>query len=147
MRELYEVGVWKNIIKGWDLVGNRVSFEVENRGKMKFWKNSWCTNSPLCASFPYFYVLASSKEVWDDLGKKSHWNPRFAKHMNDWELDNVETFFSMLQRKGSWTSSPRILPVCYATFCLLLIYVFTYRKKKEKVLEEGRKGWSAMDEF
>ena len=27
-------------------------------------------------------------------------------------------------------SSPRILPVCYAAFCLLLIYVFTYRKKK-----------------
>ena len=26
-------------------------------------------------------------------------------------------------------SSPRILPVCYAAFCLLLIYVFTYRKK------------------
>ena len=28
------------------------------------------------------------------------------------------------------SSSPRILPVCYAALCLLLIYVFTYRKKK-----------------
>ena len=29
-------------------------------------------------------------------------------------------------------SSPRILPVCYAALCLLLIYVFTYQKKKKK---------------
>ena len=29
-------------------------------------------------------------------------------------------------------SSPRILPVCYAAFCLLLIYVFTYHKKKKR---------------
>ena len=28
-------------------------------------------------------------------------------------------------------SSPRILPVCYAALCLLLIYVFTYQKKKK----------------
>ena len=32
-------------------------------------------------------------------------------------------------------SSPRILPVCYAALCLLLIYVFTYRKK---ILGGGR---------
>ena len=30
-------------------------------------------------------------------------------------------------------SSPRILPVCYAAFCLLLLYVFTYREKMDRV--------------
>ena len=36
--------------------------------------------------------------------------------------------------------SPRILPVYFAAFCLLLIYVFAYQKKKKKMIRIVRRG-------
>ena len=36
--------------------------------------------------------------------------------------------------------SPRILPVCFAAFCLLLIYVFAYKKKNINILKLESKG-------
>ncbi|RVW57758.1 hypothetical protein CK203_113916 [Vitis vinifera] len=34
---------------------------------------------------------------WDDSGGMGHCSLRFMRHFNDWELDIVETFFSMLR--------------------------------------------------
>ncbi|RVX20179.1 hypothetical protein CK203_004799 [Vitis vinifera] len=53
-------------------------------------------------SFPSLYALALSKEAWvadfwDDTRGMRHWTLHFTRHFNDWELDIIETFFSMLR--------------------------------------------------
>ena len=47
----YEVGLWKAISKLWETVNSRVSFFVGNKRRVKFWKDKWCGNEPLCVSF------------------------------------------------------------------------------------------------
>lgn len=64
MRNVYKVGVWKTIRKGWDLFNSEASFEVGSRKRVKFWKAKWSRKEPLCVSFPSLYVLVVSKEVW-----------------------------------------------------------------------------------
>ncbi|RVW95672.1 hypothetical protein CK203_031579 [Vitis vinifera] len=49
--------------------------------------------------------IASSKhawvaEMWEQTGEGRCWNPRFARQIHDWELDEVETFFRKLQRRS-----------------------------------------------
>lgn len=65
----------------------------------------FCKFEPLSMDFPSSYALAASKEawvadIWDDLGEGGHWNPCFIKHLNDWELDNVEDFLSIHEGKS-----------------------------------------------
>ena len=73
-----------------------------NGRRVKFWKDKWCGEEPLCMSFPSLYALALSKEAWvadfwDDTRGMRHWTLHFTRHFNDWELDIIETFFSMLR--------------------------------------------------
>ena len=37
--------------------------EVGNGRKVRFWKDVWCGEAPLCSSFPSLYEVASSKGV------------------------------------------------------------------------------------
>ncbi|RVW58949.1 Clathrin interactor EPSIN 2 [Vitis vinifera] len=72
--------------------------------RAKFWKDKWCGDKPLNASFPSLYVLTISKEAWvvnlsDQTSEGGHLNPLFYRHLNDWELDEVGHFFSRLQGK------------------------------------------------
>ena len=53
MRDKYEVGVWTIIRKGWNLFNCRVAFEVANGLRVKFQKDTWCPEEPLCVSIPY----------------------------------------------------------------------------------------------
>ena len=51
---------------------------------MRFWKDKWCGNESLCISFPYLFVVASSKEawvveVWNHSSKEGCWAPRFSR--------------------------------------------------------------------
>ena len=51
VRDRYEIGLWKVISKLWETVNSRVSFFVGNKRRVKFWKDKWCGNEPLCVSF------------------------------------------------------------------------------------------------
>ena len=53
---------------------------------------------------PHHYSLASSKgarvaEVWDSLGEKGGWNPRFVRRFNDREIDMVQSFINTISNK------------------------------------------------
>ena len=52
VREAYGVGLWKGIRMDWDFVDSRISFLVGNRWRVRFWRNRWCEDSPLCVFFP-----------------------------------------------------------------------------------------------
>ena len=62
--EVYCVGLWKWIRKDWDLMSTRNSFSIGNGQRVRFWKDKWCGDFPLCVSFPSLFALFDSKEVW-----------------------------------------------------------------------------------
>ena len=45
-------------------MGTRISFLVDNEWKVRFWRDRWCGDSPLCMSFPSLFALPVEKEAW-----------------------------------------------------------------------------------
>ena len=48
VRGSYGVGLWKVIRLLWELVSSRTLFVVGNGRRVKFWKDRWCGDEPLC---------------------------------------------------------------------------------------------------
>ena len=72
--------------------------------RVRFWKDIWCGNIPLCEAFPSLYDLSVSKDAWvadcwDSMGEEGGWTPRFFRPFNDWEMEEVERFLSTIQGK------------------------------------------------
>ncbi|RVW53516.1 LINE-1 reverse transcriptase-like [Vitis vinifera] len=64
------VGVWKEIMKESEWCWENLAFLVGKGSKIKFWKDSWCTDTPLSQCFNHLFVLAvhrdaSIEEMWD----------------------------------------------------------------------------------
>ena len=64
---------------------------------MSFWKDTWCGDTPLCASFPSLFALVDPKEAWvtdvwnGTAGRGAgSWSPCFTRTFNDWEMEEVE---------------------------------------------------------
>ena len=79
-----------------------ISFVVGNGRRVKFWKDRWCTEEPLCEAFPSLFALFDSKETWvtnlgEHRGESGNWNFCFVRNLNDWELGAMECFLSLLQ--------------------------------------------------
>ena len=100
-REAHGVGLWKEISKEGLLLLNNVSFSVGDGKRVRFWKDIWCGNTPLCEAFPSLFDLAGSKDAWvadywDPMGEEGGWTPHFVRPFNDWE---VERLLSSIQGK------------------------------------------------
>ena len=39
-----------------------VTLSVDDGKRVKFWKDRWCEESPLCGSSPSYFTVADSKE-------------------------------------------------------------------------------------
>ena len=52
------VGVWKEIMKESEWCWENLAFLVGKGSKIKFWKDSWCTDTPLSQCFNHLFVLA-----------------------------------------------------------------------------------------
>ncbi|RVW95824.1 50S ribosomal protein L21, mitochondrial [Vitis vinifera] len=103
-REGYGVGLWKEISKEGLLLLNNVSYSVGDGKRVRFWKDNWCGNTPLCEAYPSLFDLAVSKDAkvadcWDSMGEVGGWNPRFLRPFNDWEVEEVESFLLIIQGK------------------------------------------------
>ena len=106
VREAHGVGLWKGLRMEWDFVGSRISFLVGNGLRVRFWRDRWCGDSPLCVSFPSLIALIDDKagwvvDIWDPLAKGGWWgwNPCFSRAFNDWEVQEAETFLEWLHGK------------------------------------------------
>ncbi|RVW33862.1 Vesicle transport protein SFT2B [Vitis vinifera] len=77
---------------GW---GNLPATYLVGKGsKIKFWKDSWCTGTPLSQCFNHLFVLAvhrdaTIEEMWDQHSGQGDWNLVFVRDFNDWEMDMV----------------------------------------------------------
>ncbi|RVW47359.1 Ribosome maturation factor RimM [Vitis vinifera] len=98
------VGLWKTLRKEWEVVKSRLFFVVGNGKRIKLWKDIWCGDEPLCVSFPSLFALAVSKDAWvKDVWRCNEgggsWSPLFSRPSNDWEMEEVCSFFVALNRK------------------------------------------------
>ncbi|RVX00739.1 putative ribonuclease H protein [Vitis vinifera] len=104
VREGYGVGLWKEIRKEGVLMFKNVFFTVGDGRRVKFWKDIWCGNIPLCEAFPSLFAFAVSQDAWvadcwDSMGDAGGWYPCFSRPFNDWELEAVASLLSFLQGK------------------------------------------------
>ncbi|RVW85171.1 Transposon TX1 uncharacterized 149 kDa protein [Vitis vinifera] len=72
--------------------------------RVKFWKDIWCGNIPLCETFPSLFAFAVSQDAWvedcwDSMGDAGGWYPCFSRPFNDWEMEVVASLLSFLQGK------------------------------------------------
>ena len=103
MRGSFGIGLWKVIRRVWDVIGDNMVYFVGNGKRVRFWKDKWCGDDPLCISFPSLFVISLAKEAWvEDVWNHSGggvWAPRFSRRLNDWEVFDVKRFFLRLQER------------------------------------------------
>ena len=68
---------------------------------MKFWKDLWCENQSLEDAFPILFNLSVNKkgwvaEAWEEDEVGGSWGLRFNRHLNDWEVGEVEILLNKL---------------------------------------------------
>jgi hypothetical protein len=61
----------------------------------------WCGSLPLREVFPGLYSLASNKEATiagnhDSLSGSHQWNVSFLRSLNDWEVEDLASFYGLL---------------------------------------------------
>ncbi|RVW54709.1 NADH dehydrogenase [ubiquinone] flavoprotein 2, mitochondrial [Vitis vinifera] len=99
VRDRYGVGAWKAIRNGWENFRSHSRFIIGHGTRLKFWKDLWCGNQSLEEAFLILFNLSINKEGWvaeaweeDEVG--GSWGLRFNRHLNDWEVGEVESLLS-----------------------------------------------------
>ena len=118
VREGYGVGFWKEIRKEGVLMFKNVSFTVGDGRRVKFWKDIWCGNIPLCEAFPSLFAFAVSRDTWvadcwDSMGDARRWYPCFSRPFNDWEMEAVVSLLSFLQGKRLFVGMEDSVVECF----------------------------------
>ena len=75
-----------------------------NGRRVCFWKDFWCGEQPLSITFPSLFSLAVNKEalvadLWNRVRDEGEWSSHFSRFVNDWELEEVQLFLHVIQRK------------------------------------------------
>ncbi|RVW99516.1 putative ribonuclease H protein [Vitis vinifera] len=99
---------WKQVIsqkygvEEGDWCTRPLAYQVGSGWRVKFWKDKWCGDEPLCESFPYLFSISLSKDawvsdVWNPNNDGEGWTPLFSRAFNDWEIEMVERFMLKIQ--------------------------------------------------
>lgn len=93
----YRVGIWKSINKEAVLLTQKCNFQLCDGEKIRFWKDGWCSDNPLCVTLPKLYSIVSTKgakvaEVWVSQRDNGEWDPKFVRTFNDLEVGEVRLF-------------------------------------------------------
>ena len=107
-RKRYRVGVWKVIRRGWETFNNSIGFRVDNRQRVKFWKDNWCDQPgelSLREAFPALFSIAIVKdawavEAWEHEGKGDARTIVSQDYSMIGRLEEVEAFFRQLQSQS-----------------------------------------------
>jgi hypothetical protein len=60
----YGVGVWKQLLRGWEVLLRFISFRIGDGSHIIFWHDNWYGNQPLKEAFPELFRIACNKEAW-----------------------------------------------------------------------------------
>ena len=74
--------------------------------RVRFWHDRWCGSRPLKEMFPLLYECSRDRDALIDSlytqstgGVAREWNIHFGRAINDWEVDDVASFFHILHSK------------------------------------------------
>ena len=86
---------------GWDKFARFITFKVGNGARTRFWRDTWCGDSPFKTVFPDLYGIARDKEAFlaahlQLRNDSIHWELNFIRAAHDWELESFSTFFDLL---------------------------------------------------
>ena len=97
----YGMGLWKFINKDWHRLSSHIRLIPGDGSRISFWGEVWCGSSPLLKVFPGLYSLTSNKKAsivdnFDLLSGSRQWNISFLRPLNDWEVENLASSYSLL---------------------------------------------------
>jgi hypothetical protein len=103
----YEVGFWKNIMRGWGKVSSHTRFEVGDGSNIRFWHDLWCEDMALKEAFPGLFGIACAKDAFvadhmDIPGGSIQWNMSLVRAAHDWKVD-IFALFSWVLNLGRET--------------------------------------------
>jgi hypothetical protein len=95
------MGFWKFISKECHCFSSHIRLIPSDGSIINFWGEVWYGSSPLLEVFPRIYSLASNKEAsivdnFDSLSGSHQWNVSFLRFLNDWEVKDLASFYSLL---------------------------------------------------
>jgi hypothetical protein len=95
------VGLWRFISRDWHRFSRHTKFIPGDGFRISFWEEVWCGNSPFKEAFPGLFNIASNNEasIADNIDLSSgsrKWNVSFLRSLNDWEVDDLVLFHSLL---------------------------------------------------
>uniref|UniRef100_A0A2N9FC99 Reverse transcriptase domain-containing protein n=1 Tax=Fagus sylvatica TaxID=28930 RepID=A0A2N9FC99_FAGSY len=103
LRGSYGCSLWKHIRMGWEDFSMHIHLEVGSGSRVSLWHDKWCSDRPLKEIFPRLYDCSlnqgdSIAEVLSSqgIGQARVWNVTFGRDCNDWELDQMVSFLSLL---------------------------------------------------
>jgi hypothetical protein len=101
VRSTHGVSLWKHIRAGWDVFSNHISHKLGDGSRIRFWHDTWCGDLPLKQQFPMLYLLTRAPEarVADFChlqGSNYVWDISFIRAVQDWELEMVDSFMTIL---------------------------------------------------
>ena len=97
MRGRFGIGVWKAIRNSWEAFKVKTRLQVGSGTQVKVCDDRWCGEILLRDAFLGPYSIASSKDAWVvDVWNGGSWGPRFIRQFNDWEMEDVDSFFGRL---------------------------------------------------
>ncbi|KAJ9704891.1 hypothetical protein PVL29_003103 [Vitis rotundifolia] len=96
------VGVWKEILKESEWCWGNMGFLAGKGSKIRFWTDTWCSDSALSQCFPSLFAMAAHRsstveEMWDTSSGQGGWNLNFLRDFNDWEVDLVGNLLHILR--------------------------------------------------
>ena len=129
--------MWKSIREGPEKFFGHIVYNVGEGHRISFCHDPCCVITPLKERFPDLFTRSLSKEAWiSDLiisaseGGSRCWNIQFCQAPEDWEQENVCSFFdfmysSMPRGEGDDTSTWKLTKtgclICALTIiCLVL---------------------------
>jgi hypothetical protein len=103
IRGSHGCSLWKGIMVGWDDFSAHILFDVGIGSRVCFWHNRWCGSRILKDMFPLLFNCSRDRDALIDVvytrrsgGMLQEWNIQFGRDFNDWEIDEVTTFFHLL---------------------------------------------------
>uniref|UniRef100_A0A2N9GIF8 Reverse transcriptase zinc-binding domain-containing protein n=1 Tax=Fagus sylvatica TaxID=28930 RepID=A0A2N9GIF8_FAGSY len=103
IRGSHGCGLWRSINSGWSDFVPYVEFVIGTGDRILFWSDRWCGDRPLKDVFPDLYACASNRQatiastlIRSASGSRPEWNVHFVRNFNDWEVEEVASFFELL---------------------------------------------------
>jgi hypothetical protein len=95
------MGFWKFISNEWHRFSTHIKLILGDGSRISFWEEKWCGGLSLLELYPGLYSIASNKmasiaDNADLVSGSCKWNVSFIRALNDWEVEELASFYSLL---------------------------------------------------